>query len=122
MFEKFTKWFANKAADGAVAGVKTSINEKVDQYGDIIRIGLVIGITALGVHHITKQNSLGPPGNYPMRLPQSGHQPIVINNYYPGYLNQGYSTSSTRARNERRYSYERSYYIPQQTRTPYKKR
>ena len=92
MFEKITKWFTSKAADGAVEGFKTSFNEKVDQYGDIIRIGLVLGVIVIGSRHISKRNHnrnayIPAPGEPPLRLPSPG-QPIVINNYYPGYLPQ----------------------------------
>lgn len=91
MFEKISKYFANRAADGAVEGVKTSLNEKFDQYGDIIRIGLVLSVIILGGRHITKSGSMNRARGYdPARLPQAGqpYPPIVINNYYPDYSRQ----------------------------------
>ena len=75
MFEKISKYFANRAADGAVEGVKTSVNEKMDKYGDIIMAGLALGIIVIGSRHITKQNQTNP-------YLYSGSQPIIINNYY----------------------------------------
>lgn len=84
MFEKLTKKLAGKATDNAVEGVKKNINDRIDQYGDMIQIGLVIGVTVWGLRHLTKRSSSAymPEESYiPCRLP-GGQQPIVINNYY----------------------------------------
>ena len=92
MFEKFTKFFANKAADGAVEGLKESVTGKFDQYGDIFRIGLVLSIIAISGKHIAKHNQPTmptysyQPQTYNPRLTSGNGQPIVINNYYPGYI------------------------------------
>lgn len=104
MFEKVTKYFASRAADGAVDGVKNSLNEKFDQYGDIIRIGLVLSVIIFGGRHITKRNDRGS-----YYIPQSGDygRPIVINNYYPGY-----QPTQQHHDNQKRRTYdERGYYI-----------
>lgn len=90
MFEKVTKWFINKSADGAIEEAKSTFNEKVDQYGDIIKVGLVLSVIILGGRHITKRNSHS--GNYLPDNTCSGQSPIVINNFY----------SDNYGRNERR--------------------
>ena len=84
MFEKITKYFANRAADNAVEGVKSSFNEKVSEYGDIIKIGLVLSVIVLGGKHITRHSRRDSYGPNSMYIPGST-QPIVINNYYPPY-------------------------------------
>ena len=84
MFEKWTKRFANKATDGAVEGVKEALNDKIDRYGDIIQLGLVVAVIAFGGRHLTKKQE--PPHGYlypqQLRIPSYSGQPIVINNYY----------------------------------------
>lgn len=101
MFEKLSKRFASKATDGAVEGVKETLNDKIDQYGDIIKIGLVLGVIILGTKHLTRQRPTTysmPYGylplntGYPSYSPYDIHRhvsthreydkPIVINNYY----------------------------------------
>ena len=86
MFEKVTKWFTSKATDTAIEGAKTSLNEKIDQYGDIIKVGLVLSIIIFGGRHITRRgrnDGYIAQGSELVR-PQGG-QPIIINNYYPEY-------------------------------------
>ena len=106
MFEKITKYFANRAADNVVDGVSTSINEKFDQYGDIIRIGLVLGVIILGGRHITKRDNRNNGCAY---INPPGSQPIIINNYYPG-SNQAMQQDHNE-RKRRSYD-ERQNYIP----------
>lgn len=80
MFEKLTKKVASKATDNAVEGVKQNLNDRITQYGDIIQIGLVLGIIMMGTHHFTKS------GRHERRcLGESylpSQQPIIVNNYY----------------------------------------
>lgn len=80
MFEKLTKKVASKATDNAVEGVKQNLNDRITQYGDIIQIGLVLGIIMIGTHHFTKS------GRHERRyLGESylpSQQPIIVNNYY----------------------------------------
>lgn len=80
MFEKLTKKFTTKATDN----VKKTLNDRIDEYGDIIKIGLVISVIVLGGKHLTKKNNqkrnLIEPYSSQNMLP--GNQPIIINNYY----------------------------------------
>ena len=83
MFEKWTKKTTSKITDSAVEGVKDTLNDKINQYGDIIQIGLVLFVIIFGGHHLTKkpERQQIQEAYVPLRLP-SGGQPIVINNYY----------------------------------------
>ena len=83
MFEKWTKRVASKAADSAVDGVKETLNDKLETYSGIIKIGLTLAVIIFGSikinDHATKQQqkfSGRDQNNY--GLPQ---QPIIINNY-----------------------------------------
>ena len=86
MFERWTKRFATKATDGAVDGIKESLNDKLDTYSGIIKIGLTIGIIIFGSTKIndhrkkdTQSSSIQSSGYlYGHTYPQ---QPSVINNY-----------------------------------------
>ena len=83
MFEKWTKKIAGKATDGAIEGAAQSLSEKFGQYMDMIQIGLVLGVIAIGTHHLTKKRQ-------PVYLPQQSYiptglpagQPVIVNNYY----------------------------------------
>ncbi len=119
MFEKWTKKLAGKATDGAVEGVKETLNDKIDQYGDIIKFGLVMTVIAIGGHQFTKRtrNSfLSAPEPY--HLP-AGTQPVIINNYYPGpygYYGQQGTTGTTRDWRRRHEQQQRhNCYVPAQT-------
>lgn len=86
MFEKVTKYFASKATGGAIDGVKESLNDKINQYGDILNFGLVLSVIILGGQFITKHSDrrerrYGAPVYIPGNLPP-GSPPVVINNYY----------------------------------------
>ena len=83
MFEKFTKKFASKATDNAVEGVKQTLNDRFNKYGDILVAGLAIGVIAVGSHHLMRQSRR----NQMMQqtyLPYTGYsgQPVIVNNYY----------------------------------------
>ena len=85
MFEKLTKRFSSKATENAIEGVKTTFNDRMEQYGDIIKIGLVLSVIIFGGRHLTKKSTPTLPdysGLYSYRLPPGNGQPIIINNYY----------------------------------------
>ena len=86
MFEKVTKYFASKATDGAIDGVKESLNDKIDKYGDILNFGLVLSVIIIGGHFITRQPKTRRHHEYQsdFYIPDCnpGNTPIVINNYY----------------------------------------
>lgn len=87
MFKRLTEKFASKATDSAVEGVKKSFNDRIDQYGDIIQIGLVLTVIILGGKHITntarrRHAAACQQMPYGYFSDGGGSQPIVINNYY----------------------------------------
>ena len=80
VFDKWTK----KATDSAVDNVKETLNDKLETYSGIIKIGLTLGVIIFGSRkindHFVKQGGGGQ--QYP--------QPIVINNYISdGRYNNG---------------------------------
>lgn len=89
MFEKWTKKAATKATDGAVEGVKESLNEKLETYSGIIKIGLTIGVIIFGSvkindHRERRQDQQRLMSGYspPYRSDYGqGQHPIIINNY-----------------------------------------
>lgn len=107
MFEKWTKKFASKATDGAVEGVKETLNDKIDQYGDIIKVGLVLSVIIFGGKHLTKRQNT-PPSMPVMPMPgpyyggymcgQYGQPPMVVNNYISRHAD---SRAQRRERNYR---------------------
>lgn len=98
MFEKWTKKVSSKATDGAVEGIKETLNDKLDTYSGIIKIGLTIGVIIFGSmkindHHNKKQEMISSYGSYGMqRYPgySGAPQPIVINNYITDGRQQPY--------------------------------
>ena len=81
MFEKWTKKASSRLADNAMEGVKQSLNDRISQYGDIIQIGLVLGVIILGSRHITsRRHEERREAQY--FLPANGQAPVIVNNYY----------------------------------------
>ena len=83
MFERWTKKISGKVTNAAAEEMKKSFNDRMEQYGDIIQIGLVLGVIIIGGKHLTRKNrNTAPEMSYiPAKLPD-GNQPIIINNYY----------------------------------------
>lgn len=80
MFEKWTKKVAEKATDGAVTGVKETLNDKLDTYSGIIKIGLTLAVIIFGSKKINDHHEQRAQIEQPaLRFQQP--QPIVINNY-----------------------------------------
>lgn len=81
MFEKFTKKVASKATDSAVDGVKETLNDKLETYSGIIKIGLTLAVIIFGSIKINDHKNTStynlPSGHYHPQVPQ----PIIINNY-----------------------------------------
>lgn len=71
LFSKVTE----KVTDSAVETAKESLNDKIDSYSGIIKVGLTIAVLAFGSKKIT-QDSPAPI------IQQPSQQPIIINNYY----------------------------------------
>lgn len=79
MFEKWTKKVTSKVTDSAVDGVKETLNDKLETYSGIIKIGLTLAVIIFGsikINDHSIQVSQTPKLNsgYPQ-------QPIIINNY-----------------------------------------
>ena len=83
MFEKWTKKLSQKATDSALEGAAQSLNDRIGQYGDIIQIGLVLGVIVLGTRHLTRDNQrrFATVQSY-LPAQTTGGQPIIVNNYY----------------------------------------
>ena len=77
MFEKWTKKVASKATDSAIEGAAQSLNDRITQYGDIIQIGLVLGVIVLGTRPVTRKQPVYIPPGLPSR-----QSPVIVNNYY----------------------------------------
>ena len=126
MFEKWTKKFAEKATDSAINGAAQSLNDRIGKYGDIIQIGLVLGVIILGSSHIAGRNRQERHRNQsyiPAYLPPAGSgQPVIVNNYYREREDNFYE--------QRRKQQQHQYFIrdgqvqnqPIQTRKTYPKR
>lgn len=85
MFEKWTKRVASKATDSAVDGVKETLNDKLETYSGIIKIGLTLAVIIFGSIKINDHTAttkpvprIGSGDRYGYGQPQ---QPIIINNY-----------------------------------------
>lgn len=78
----FDKWTKKKTED-AIVTVKETLNDKLETYSGIIKIGLTFAVIIFGSKQI-----IGDKNKHsPQSLPQ---QPIVINNYYDrGYIPNG---------------------------------
>lgn len=86
MFEKWTKRVASKATDGAVDGVKETLNDKLETYSGIIKIGLTLAVIIFGSKKINDHhNNQVMSANVQTSTRYFGYdqpqQPIIINNY-----------------------------------------
>lgn len=86
MFEKWTKKVASKATDSAVDGVKETLNDKLETYSGIIKLGLTLGVIIFGSIKISDHQSHKSINTHSQRLSSNGiydypGQPIIINNY-----------------------------------------
>lgn len=86
LFEKWTKKVSGTATKSAVEGVKETLNDKLDAYSGIIKIGLTIGVIIFGSIKINDHRQAQIAQT---QIPQSSlyysnpgqPQPIIINNY-----------------------------------------
>lgn len=82
VFDRWTK----KATENAIETTKETLNDKLQTYSGIIKIGLTIGVIVFGSkkinQHVSERSQTNPQGY--------SQQPIVINNYYDrGYITNG---------------------------------
>lgn len=68
-FDRFT----SKATDNVIASAKETLNDKLEAYSGIIKIGLTIGVIAFGSKKINDH-----------RQAAYSQPPVIINNYYDG--------------------------------------
>lgn len=89
MFDRFRKKITETVTNDTVDTVKKTFNDRIEDYGDIIEIGLVLMVIILGGKHLTKRSAekrqtyegyYSPSST--LRLPNGNGQPIIINNYY----------------------------------------
>ena len=79
VFDKWTK----KATDNAIETTKETLNDKLETYSGIIKIGLTLGVIIFGSKKINQYHS-NKAVQPSQSLPQA---PIVINNYFDrGYI------------------------------------
>ena len=85
VFDRWTK----RATENAIETTKETLNDKLDTYSGIIKIGLTLGVIIFGSKKINQHMSKGTT-QVPQALPGYPQQPIVINNYYDrGYIPNG---------------------------------
>ena len=82
MFEKIAKRFGSKTTEGAIEGVKESLNDRMDKYSDIIQIGLVVLVIGLGGNKLIGHGRKQQQNAGYLPEPHVNGTPIVINNYY----------------------------------------
>lgn len=87
VFDRWTK----KATANAIETTKETLNDKLETYSGIIKIGLTLGVIIFGSKKINQHYSSKGAIQAPQALPQGySQQPIVINNYYDrGYISNG---------------------------------
>ena len=79
LFDRFTK----KATENAIGTAKETLNDKLETYSGIIKIGLTLGVIIFGTKKINSHISS------PVQQEQN-RQPIIINNYFDrGYIPNG---------------------------------
>ena len=90
VFDKWTKKATGQAVNTAIITAKETLNDKLDTYSGIIKIGLTLGVIVFGskkinAHFYSKNQPSPPVQTYPAPAPQ----PIVINNYFDRGYNNG---------------------------------
>lgn len=87
VFDRWTK----KATENAIETTKETLNDKLDTYSGIIKIGLTLGVIIFGSKKINQHYQGKSAAQAPQALPPGySQQPIVINNYYDrGYIPNG---------------------------------
>lgn len=92
VLDKFTK----KATDNAVETAKETLNEKLETYSGIIKIGLTLAVVLFGTKKLGQHITRAESGQYPQ-------QPIIINNYYDRrYIPNGKQRQNSQRHQERR--------------------
>lgn len=71
LIDRWTK----KATTSAIDTTKESLNEKLETYSGIIKVGLTLAVIVFGGKAINKHSVKSEPRSY-------SQPPIIINNYY----------------------------------------
>ena len=88
VFDRWTK----KATVNAIETTKETLNDKLETYSGIIKIGLTLGVIIFGSKKINQHyyNKGAEQASQVLPTPAYPQQPIVINNYYDrGYIPNG---------------------------------
>ena len=81
MFEKWSKKIASNATTGAVDGVKETLNDKLETYSGIIKLGLTLAVIIFGSIKINDHKSASSYNFGNPEMQRNQQQPIIINNY-----------------------------------------
>lgn len=85
VLDRWTK----KATANAIETTKETLNDKLETYSGIIKVGLTLGVIIFGSKKINQHYQSKGAIQAPQALPYP-QQPIVINNYYDrGYIPNG---------------------------------
>lgn len=85
VFDRWTK----KATVNAIETTKETLNDKLETYSGIIKVGLTLSVIIFGSKKINQHMGNKEATQSPQVLPSS-QPPIVINNYYDrGYVPNG---------------------------------
>lgn len=98
VFDKWTK----KATTNAIETTKETLNDKLETYSGIIKIGLTLGVIVFGSKKINQHytSKAQVSNSLPPVQPQ---QPIVINNYFDGgYIPNGRQQGQNRKQYQNR--------------------
>lgn len=93
VFDKWTK----KATGNAIETAKETLNDKLETYSGIIKIGLTLSVIIFGSKKITQHHKAAQA---PQALPQ---QPIIINQYF----DRGYIPNGRQGQNRQQYQNRR---------------
>jgi hypothetical protein len=100
MFEKLKKKLTNSATVTAVENAKETLNDKLETYSGIIKVGLTIAVLGFGAKKIHDHSGKGQQ--------QTGMQPqqapVIINNYFGTEGRQTYGNQAGQAgKNQRKH-------------------
>lgn len=84
VLDRWTK----KATTNAIETTKETLNDKLETYSGIIKVGLTLGVIIFGSKGINNHMEKKKAAQLPQTLPYQ--QPIVINQYFDrGYVPNG---------------------------------
>lgn len=100
MFEKLKKKLTSTATVTAMENAKETLNDKLETYSGIIKVGLTIIVLGFGAKKIHEHN--GNKQTYPVQ--QQPQAPVIINNYFGTEGRQTYGNQAGQAgKNQRKH-------------------